>query len=359
VGEVKCFAAKGSNGGVLLHISSGPANGTLSLQADGSFSYSPNANFHGADSFTYKAISNGQEMISSANIVIEPLNDAPAAANDEFTIAPPAPDGQPAAINNVMANDSDIDGDALAANLVSGPAHGTLTLNSDGTFNYAPQDGFTGDDAFRYQLFDGKANSNVATVTLHVEPGTAETPPPEQTPPPPEQTPPPPAENQRPLAVNDVFTTPSGATLDVPVASGLLTNDSDPEGGPITASLFSNPLHGNVLLAANGSFSYTPTSGYAGMDAFLYRVSDGTLWSPLAAVTIHVTPADGPDEAPIPTPAPAPQPDPEPQPCHPHHCCHVASHVLDAVAHGHHGGHDGGHLARAVDAVFGHRGWHA
>src|SRR5439155_966458 len=162
----------------------------LSLQADGSFSYSPNANFHGADSFTYKAVSNGQEMISAANIVIEPLNDAPVAVNDEFAISPGST--SPAPANNVLANDSDIDGDPLVANLVSGPAHGTLTLNPDGTFSYAPQNGFTGDDMFRYQLFDGKANSNVATVTLHVSPGTAEVPPPVQTPPP--------VTNLRPLA---------------------------------------------------------------------------------------------------------------------------------------------------------------
>src|SRR5207302_10370982 len=177
-----------------------------------------------------------------ATLEVSPLNDAPTEVNDEFTI--PAAGSQPAAVNNVIANDSDIDGDPLVANLVSGPAHGSLTLNGDGTFTYSPQNGFAGDDAFRYQNFDGKANSNVATVTLHVA-GTSEAPPPSETPPP--------AENQRPLAVNDVFTTASDTTLDVPAASGLLANDSDPEGGPITAGLFSQPLHGSVSLAADGS----------------------------------------------------------------------------------------------------------
>jgi hypothetical protein len=154
-----------------------------------------------------------------------------------------------------------------------------------------------------------------------------------------------------------VFTTAQDATLTVHAASGLLANDSDPEGSPLTASLFSNPLHGSVMLQGNGSFNYTPTSGYSGEDAFLYRVSDGTQWSPLAAVTIHVTPADGPDEAPVPTPtpAPAPNPAPNPEPCHPHDCCHVSDHIVHAVAHGHHGHH---HLAHAVDAIFSRvRGW--
>src|SRR5206468_692066 len=109
-----------------------------------------------SDSFTYKAVNtSGQEIVSSANIVVEPLNDAPVAVDDAFTIDPTS---TAPATNNVMANDSDIDGDPLSASLVSGPAHGTLSLNSDGTFNYVPTSGFTGDDAFRYQLFDGKAN---------------------------------------------------------------------------------------------------------------------------------------------------------------------------------------------------------
>jgi large repetitive protein len=332
-------------GGMTAEVVTGPAHGSLTLNGDGSFSFSPEANWHGTDSFTYKAVASGQEMISQANIVVEPLNDAPAAVNDEFTIAPAT--GDPAApANNVMANDSDIDGDSLTASLVSGPAHGTLSLNSDGTFTYTAQEGYAGDDTFRYQLFDGKANSNVATVTLHIESGPSEAPPP--------------AENQRPLAVNDAFTMESGTTLNVP-AAGVLSNDSDPEGGPITASFFSGPLHGSVSLAADGSFSYTPTTDYVGMDAFLYRVSDGELWSPLAAVTIHVTPHTS--EAPVPTPAPAPQPcpepapAPEPEPCHPVVHCHVSDHVMNAVAHGQ--GHAWGH-AKAVDAVFGHhRGWHS
>jgi len=110
----------------------------------------------------------------------------------------------------------------------------------------------------------------------------------------------------------------AGAPLDVLAASGLLLNDSDPEGGPITAALFADPLHGSVVVAADGSFSYTPNDGYAGMDAFMYRVSDGELWSPLAAVTVHVTAADGPDETPVPEPTPTPCP---PQPCDPYpHC---------------------------------------
>src|SRR5262249_36880217 len=162
--------------------------------------YTPEANFNGTDSFTYKAMSGGQEMLSAAQIVIEPLNDAPVAVNDEFTIGPAA-SGAPAAANNVLANDSDIDGDLLSANPVPAPAPGACTLNPAGTFNYPPQTGFSGDDTFRYKDFDGKANSNVETVPLHIASGPSEAPPPIETPPP--------VTSQRPVATNDVFSTPA------------------------------------------------------------------------------------------------------------------------------------------------------
>jgi len=157
-----------------------------------------------------------------------------------------------------------------------------------------------------------------------------------------------------------VFSVAQDTTLDVPAASGLLANDSDPEGSPLSASWFSGPLHGTATVGADGSLHYTPTSGYSGMDAMLYRVSDGQLWSPLASVTIHVTPTATPDPAPVPTPTPAPTPDPTTnpgtEPCHHHNnCCHE-EHAL-ATTTDHHAGH---HWASAVDALFGHhRGWHA
>jgi len=138
----------------------------------------------------------------------------------------------------------------------------------------------------------------------------------------------------------------------------VLTNDSDPEGSPLSVSWFSGPMHGTASIAADGSLHYVPTSGYSGIDSLLYRVSDGQLWSPLAAVTVHVTPASGPDQAPVPTPAPTPNPtpNPQPEPCQqPHHCCHEEHALATNVDH-----HVSHHWAQAVDTLFGHhRGWHA
>ena len=68
----------------------------------------------------------------------------------------------------MLTNDTDVDGDALSAVLVSGPAHGSLTLNADGSFTYTPAANYNGPDSFTYKANDGQADSNVATVSINV-----------------------------------------------------------------------------------------------------------------------------------------------------------------------------------------------
>ncbi|HYE98282.1 MAG TPA: Ig-like domain-containing protein, partial [Planctomycetota bacterium] len=144
----------------------GPTNGTLTLGTDGSYTYTPNADFHGTDGFTYQA-NDGQAASVTASVVITvtAVNDLPAAADDSFE-----------AVQNsslvdsigVLANDTDADGESLAAVLVAGPSHGALTLSPDGSFTYTPDFAFVGTDAFTYQASDGKGPSNVATATILV-----------------------------------------------------------------------------------------------------------------------------------------------------------------------------------------------
>jgi VCBS repeat-containing protein len=106
-----------------------------------------------------------------------------------------------------------------------------------------------------------------------------------------------------PVAANDAYTVNEDTPLSV-AAPGVLGNDSDPDGNPITAVKVSDPAHGTVTLNANGSFTYTPAADYNGSDAFTYQASDGTLSSPAATVTITVNPVNdppsftaGPDQA--------------------------------------------------------------
>lgn len=253
----------------------GPANGVLTLNADGSFSYTPNANFNGVDGFRY-VVSDGEfeSDVGTVTINVNSVNDAPIAADDIFTFNPDAPMSVDPA--GVLANDSDVEGDLLTATLVEGPTNGAVTLNPDGSFSYTPAAGFSGSDSFTYQATDGTGVSNTATVLIAINPTSVP--------------------NVRPEARNDRFTLTAGETLEVP-AAGLLGNDSDPEGAAIQASVFTGPQNGTLALQEDGSFSYTPNEGFSGRDSFMYRVSDGELYSALAAVTLYVLPAT-PDTTP-------------------------------------------------------------
>jgi VCBS repeat-containing protein len=101
-------------------------------------------------------------------VTVTDSNHAPVAATDTYSATEATTLTISAA--GVLANDTDSDGDALSAVLVAGPSHGTLTLNTNGSFTYTPTTGFTGTDSFTYKASDGEANSNVATVNLMVNP---------------------------------------------------------------------------------------------------------------------------------------------------------------------------------------------
>jgi VCBS repeat-containing protein len=150
-----------------VSLVSGPAHGTVTLTANESFTYTPAANYNGADSFTYKA-NDGQadSNVATVSLTVTP-NVAPVTNNDSYAVT----EHKVLTVNaaaGVLANDSDVDGDPLYAALVSGPAHGKLTFNSDGSFVYKPLGHYNGPDSFTYKAFDGSASSDVTTVSITV-----------------------------------------------------------------------------------------------------------------------------------------------------------------------------------------------
>src|SRR5205814_662758 len=149
--------------------------------------------------------------------------------------------------------------------LVSGPSSGTLTLNADGSFTYTSYANFNGVDSFTYQSNDGSSNSNVATVTLTVN-----------------------SVNDAPLAAADGYSVNEDGLLTV-AAAGVLMNDSDLEGDPLTAVLISSPTRGALTLNADGSFTYSPSANFSGTDSFTYQANDGISTSNVATVTLSVT----------------------------------------------------------------------
>ena len=107
-------------------------------------------------------------------------------------------------------------------------------------------------------------------------------------------------ENVAPTAVDDAYAVVGGTTLTV-AAPGVLTNDTDPDGPPLTAVSPVGPAHGTLTLHPTGAFEYTPDAGYTGPDSFTYRASDSFAQSAPATVTITVS-------APPPPPPPPPPP---------------------------------------------------
>ncbi|HEY5106982.1 MAG TPA: Ig-like domain-containing protein [Caulobacteraceae bacterium] len=240
----------------------GPAHGALTLNKDGSFSYTPALGFAGQDSFTYVA-SDGAASAPPTTVTLTVNATAPTSNPDSYsdgvghTLTVPAGSG-------LLANDVDNNGLALTAAVATGPAHGSVTVNPDGSFSYAPAAGFVGKDSFTYVASDSLSSGAPTTVTVAVTSGA-------------------------PTVNADAYGDGAGHTLSVNAASGVLANDTDPNGLALTAALVAAPAHGAVTLNADGSFSYTPTLGFAGKDSFTYQASDGAASSAVTTVSLTVS----------------------------------------------------------------------
>ncbi len=237
------------------------SNGTLTLNADGSFTYTPDANFSGSDSFTYQANDGTTNSnVATVTITVNGVNDAPNAVDDSGTTLED---------NNtfidLLGNDTDVDGDTLTIVGGTQPSHGIASFNAMGyDVIYQPAVNFNGIDTFTYTISDGHGGSDTATVTVTVNPV-----------------------NDAPTAVADGYATNEDTPLNI-AAPGVLGNDTDPEASPLTAAIVANASNGTVTLNADGSFSYTPNANFSGSDSFTYQANDGTLNSAAATVTITV-----------------------------------------------------------------------
>jgi hypothetical protein len=195
---------------------------------------------------------------------VTPVNDSPIAAPDTFTLNEDTT--LSIALPGILGNDSDAEGSPLTAVRIAGPARGTIVFNTNGSFTWSPPANFNGTDSFTYSASDGLLNSAPATVTLTVLPV-----------------------NDAPIAVGESWTTSFNTPLNI-AAPGLLLNDRDVDGDPLTIVLAAPPAHGTLSLSPNGAFVWTPVVGYSGPDSFQYQVSDGITLSAAATVSITVTP---------------------------------------------------------------------
>jgi VCBS repeat-containing protein len=243
-------------------------DGTLLLNADGSFTYTPSPGFSGNDRFRYRARDNGGALSAptTVTLAVSATNDAPVATADSYSVNEGQTLNVPAN-NGVLGNDTDPDGNTLTAVVVGGASSGTLTLQPNGSFSFVPAAGFNGAVTFTYQADDGTVRSNTATVTITVI-----------------------AVNDPPTAQPETYTTAEDTALAVAVANGVLANDTDPDAGTtLTAAVIGAVTNGTLTLRPDGSFDYVPPENFSGTASFTYQARDGAASSPTTTVTINVT----------------------------------------------------------------------
>ncbi|WP_128636333.1 beta strand repeat-containing protein [Bradyrhizobium lupini] len=262
--------------------------GTVTLNANGTLTFSPAANYNGSTSFTYTiSDGNGGSATATVNGTVTAVNDAPVAGNDSFTTLEDTP-----ITLDVRGNDSDVDGDTLTITQINGTGivtgatvsvtGGTVTLNANGTLTFTPAANYNGSPSFTYTVSDGNGGTATATVNGTVSPV-----------------------NDVPVAVNDTFTTPEDTAITFDVRS----NDTDADGDPLTVTAINGTeitagqsitiTGGAVRLDADGRLSFTPNANYNGPISFTYTLSDATA-SANATVTGTVTPVnDAPTSADI------------------------------------------------------------
>ncbi|HCE2444146.1 TPA: tandem-95 repeat protein, partial [Vibrio parahaemolyticus] len=149
---------------VSLDANNGPANGTVSVNPDGSVTYTPNDNYHGADSFTYIVTSGGVSESTTVEVNVTPVNDAPVAKDDIATTQEDI-----AVTIDVLPNDTDVDGDKLSIESASVPKEQGTVEVVNGKLVFTPTENFNGDAEITYTVTDGQLTDE-AKVTVTVNP---------------------------------------------------------------------------------------------------------------------------------------------------------------------------------------------
>lgn len=242
---------------LVYSLVSGVTQGTLDFNANGSFTYTPNQDYYGQDSFQYEVCDNEYCDSAFVFITIDQINFTPIAVDDLYSTT----QGSPLSAD-VSTNDNMNNGGEGTYSVVTDVTNGVLLLNADGTFAYTPAPGFFGTDVFTYSVCNPNNLCDEATATIVVD-----------------------ELNTIPVAQDDFFTIPEDGFLFASVA----TNDSDADGDVLTYTVEIGVNHGTLVFNDDGSFTYTPNLNFFGTDNFTYTACDLDGNCDVATVTIVVT----------------------------------------------------------------------
>ena len=240
-----------------------PRFGTLKAAPSGTLIYTPSLNYNGTDTFSY-TVSDGKGGMSIGSVSVEvlPVNDPPVAAMDRVI----TDEDTPLTID-VLANDSEVDGDPLTLLEYTQPANGSVVRSGDGTFVYTPNRDYNGLDGFTYIISDGHGLESTGTVSVLVKP--IEDP---------------------PIAKDQEFSLNRNLSQDVTFQA------DDADGDPLTFSVIKGPEHG-ALFAYPAVANYYPNKNFAGTDSFTYVAYDGQVTSQVATVIFKVLDVNNPPVA--------------------------------------------------------------
>ncbi|MFO7594354.1 MAG: Ig-like domain-containing protein [Pseudomonadota bacterium] len=237
-----------------VEISSPAVSGQAVANADGTVSYTPNPDFSGTDGFSYTVRDTSGNLSNPANVAVTVtgINDNPVAGDDAFAVEQDSSNNS----LDVLANDTDVDGDALTITTLGATDNGGSVTTDGLTVSYTPAAGFSGVETFSYDISDGNGGVDSATVTVTVNATVS---------------------NQPPQANDDygTVTRNTGATNNS-VTINVVANDTDADGTVDATSVVitANPLNGTVVNNGDGTVTYTPNPGKRGADAFGYTVND-------------------------------------------------------------------------------------
>ncbi|MGD0090750.1 MAG: Ig-like domain-containing protein, partial [Planctomycetota bacterium] len=232
-----------------------PFSGTLS-SATLPLVYTPNPGFWGTDTFTFKA--NDGQADSNIGTVTIFVNYIPAVQDVAVTTNQNTP-------VQITLTGTDAQDYPLTFTVVDQPVNGNLAGTTP-NLTYTPSADFHGSDSFTFQANNGIVDSNIGRVSITVA-----------------------LVSTTPIAVNDTYNVAMNAPTTVSSLDGVLANDMDASGAPLTAILGDGPTNGSLILNPDGSFAYTPDPGFQGIDSFTYEANNGALDSNVALANIHVT----------------------------------------------------------------------